>query len=268
MGMRRWTFAQFFSLVLVFIYFSSLSANAAIARNLREGDTGAEVQELQKILNRDPDTRVAAIGPGSPGNETLYFGVRTKAAVMKLQQKYAAKILTPAGLTAPTGFVGIYTRALLENLDLGGVSLVPPPPTVLPPEPQKPTILSTTPTVITRVSQEITITGSNFSSTGNTVLASSEPANAFINIPSADGKTINFTFYFSAGDSLKKEMSEAAAAASLSYAAIAEAISGNIKLSVNGAKVTRVPVRIAVKNANGESAVQTLFVDMPSLLQN
>ena len=85
-------------------------------RDLKTGATGADVMTLQKFLNSNADTRVAATGAGSAGMETQTFGPATAAAVSKFQVMHRADILTPAGLTNPTGFFGPSTRAKANAL--------------------------------------------------------------------------------------------------------------------------------------------------------
>jgi len=85
--------------------------------NLTMGSTGADVMNLQKVLNSDVSTQVAASGVGSAGNESSYFGGLTKAAVIKFQNKY--------GITPAVGYVGPITRAKLNSM--GGVVVVVPP---------------------------------------------------------------------------------------------------------------------------------------------
>lgn len=73
--------------------------------NLKQGDKGDDVMKLQETLNEDTETQVASTGPGSPGNETSYFGSLTKAAVMKYQTLHGIKA---------DGIVGPATRAALN----------------------------------------------------------------------------------------------------------------------------------------------------------
>src|SRR3989344_2474538 len=117
-------------------------AEAALYRTLQEGDSGEDVFLLQKILNSDSVTRIATVGPGSPGAETAYFGSLTKAAVARFQEKYAGSILWPVGLKVGTGYVGPKTMEKLNQLALGAgmlaepaasrpvVSIPPPPPPI------------------------------------------------------------------------------------------------------------------------------------------
>ncbi len=91
-----------------------------------QGAQGEAVRYLQKVLNLDPETRVAQSGPGSPGNETNLFGPATQSALLRFQQKYEAEVLRPAGLTRASGFMGELTRAKLNDVLRNGVVLKEP----------------------------------------------------------------------------------------------------------------------------------------------
>lgn len=93
---------------------ATLAAANYFPRNLERGDDGRDVYNLQVVLNRGTSTKVAADGPGSPGQETQHFGFATEDAVKRFQQAHAATTLAPAGLDAPTGFVGPLTRKALS----------------------------------------------------------------------------------------------------------------------------------------------------------
>lgn len=92
------------------------------SKNLTVGSTGADVMNLQKVLNGDADTQVAASGAGSPGKETSTFGPATKAAVIKYQKK--------RGISPASGYVGPLTRTSLNGgstTTTGGTTTTPAP---------------------------------------------------------------------------------------------------------------------------------------------
>jgi hypothetical protein len=82
----------------------------AFGRNLTVGSVGADVVELQKILNAE-GFLIAESGPGAPGNESTYFGVKTKLALMKYQNFYRSDI----GITTGTGYFGPATIKFINK---------------------------------------------------------------------------------------------------------------------------------------------------------
>jgi len=99
------------AVALVLVFAGAMSAQAAtytFSTNLRLGSTGADVANLQRVLNSSADTMVSASGAGAPGSETTYFGAKTRAAVIKFQIKNS---IVPA-----VGFVGPITRAALNSV--------------------------------------------------------------------------------------------------------------------------------------------------------
>ncbi|OGM99094.1 MAG: hypothetical protein A3I24_01670 [Candidatus Harrisonbacteria bacterium RIFCSPLOWO2_02_FULL_41_13b] len=115
-----------FSLLFLEIAFLFNVVNAQIrpeisvfSRNLAIGIKGEDVRWLQRFLNSNPETRVAETGVGSFGQETDYFGVLTRKAVIQFQNKHKNDVLIPVGLLGGTGFVGPRTIAKLNKLFFG-----------------------------------------------------------------------------------------------------------------------------------------------------
>jgi hypothetical protein len=80
-------------------------------KNHQMGDTGGEVMWIQQFLNKNGH-QVAATGAGSPGNESSYFGAKTRAAIAAWQ---AASGITPAA-----GYWGPITRAKANSMCVPG----------------------------------------------------------------------------------------------------------------------------------------------------
>jgi peptidoglycan hydrolase-like protein with peptidoglycan-binding domain len=170
------------------ISFGSNQAQAyTFSRNLKLGDQGEDVRQLQIILNQDQATTVTLSGAGS-------------------KAKYQAEVLIPAGLTVPSGFVGALTRAKMASLSgisgLGtiltgsgsGSSAVASKSPTVPASTQaaqakKPLITAISPTKAP-AGTIITITGEGFLPTGNTVYTGYDRQT----VTSSDGKTITFIF--------------------------------------------------------------------------
>lgn len=87
------------------------------SRTLGEGSRGEDVRYLQILLNENRKTEVAPAGQlGGKGNETVFFGERTKQAVIAFQNTYKTDVLIPARLSAGNGRVGPLTRNKLNSL--------------------------------------------------------------------------------------------------------------------------------------------------------
>lgn len=85
------------------------------SHNLTVGMTDTDVVFLQDILKYEDFMKSFVDPNGKILPSTAYFGQATLAGVKKLQTKYASQILTPAGLTVPTGAVMQFTRAFLNS---------------------------------------------------------------------------------------------------------------------------------------------------------
>ena len=99
---------------------AALQARCTFSRYLSIGLKGEDVKCLQKFLNSTGFT-VSLAGPGSPNNETLYFGLLTRQAVIAWQNANASVILAPLGLTSGTGYWGLssisyYKTRRINNL--------------------------------------------------------------------------------------------------------------------------------------------------------
>lgn len=79
----------------------------SFTRDLQLGDTGSDVKALQQYLNTHGYT-VATTGPGSPGNETDFFGSLTRASVIRFQK---ANNIYPS-----LGYFGPLTRGVILSL--------------------------------------------------------------------------------------------------------------------------------------------------------
>ncbi|MBP9715443.1 MAG: peptidoglycan-binding protein, partial [Candidatus Pacebacteria bacterium] len=101
-------------LVVVGLVVAGSTASAAYMHTtlLKMGQSSSQVMSLQQTLNAG-GFLVSTTGAGSPGMESMYFGAKTKAAVMAFQ---AAKGLSVDGV------VGAQSGAALAAMTGGSVS--------------------------------------------------------------------------------------------------------------------------------------------------
>lgn len=85
------------------------------SKALSSGANTADVRQLQKFLN-SRGYIVAKTGPGSPGNETTYFGALTKNALIRFQLANKKEILDSQGIKSPTGVLGAYTVKVINRM--------------------------------------------------------------------------------------------------------------------------------------------------------
>lgn len=252
---------------VILLLLTSTNVNAGVFRTLRQGSVGSDVRELQILLNKDPETTVALSGAGSPGRETSSFGSLTRQAVIKFQTKYASDVLYPAGISFPTGIVGQMTRAKLNSLYPSSGSNTSQGGSLPAINTNPPRIDSILPSIVSADSQNITISGSNFTPNGNSIVIASDSDRPIGSFSSIDGKTITIPFTHSVVEKVRSQLS--VYKNSSNYQEILSSFISNLtgeNISVeNGTTYLR--AIILVRNSGGDSNSVTILVDIKSLLQ-
>lgn len=253
-----------------------------ITKNLFQGIKDSEVIILQKFLNSYPDTVVSSDGSGSLGNETDYFGIKTKEAVIKFQNKYASEVLAPAGLITGTGYVGSFTRQKINSILSTAVSNPSVTKTTVTTIPlsinistttSATTTLTTTPK-ITKISpsilndgDELTIYGSGFTDK-NTVYLSIEQPNKYQNIKSTNnGTVIKLNINTTAGSVLMTSLNNAfsSVTGTLKDQVISNLFTGfrrDNNQTETGERTMLVTTTIRVDNENGKSNEMTESINI------
>ncbi len=91
---------------------TSVQQSYIAGRDLSYGMTGEDVRLLQRLLNANGFV-LAADGPGSSGNETEYFGSRTRAALSAYQTQH--------GISPTRGYFGSRTRKQMMDTNITGI---------------------------------------------------------------------------------------------------------------------------------------------------
>ena len=85
---------------------TNIPSKAYFLRDLQLHDTGEDVRQLQMFLN-ESGFLLAEEGPGSPGQETGYFGLATWGMLARFQEAH--------GIEPPAGFFGPLTRGYITS---------------------------------------------------------------------------------------------------------------------------------------------------------
>ncbi|MGB9115097.1 peptidoglycan-binding protein [Bradyrhizobium sp.] len=93
---------------------SANAASSAFLKNHQLYDRGEDIRSLQQFFNTH-DFIVAHSGPGSPGNETSFFGLATFQALNAFQSAH--------GLPS-TGYFGPLTRAVINSGDVASSTVI------------------------------------------------------------------------------------------------------------------------------------------------
>jgi peptidoglycan hydrolase-like protein with peptidoglycan-binding domain len=91
----------------------SPDSSQVITKKLVSGVTDPQVKKLQELLNQ-LGYRLSGAGPGSPGEETDFFGAKTRSAVQRFQCDNDI-VCSGSRYTTGYGLVGDSTRTLLNH---------------------------------------------------------------------------------------------------------------------------------------------------------
>ncbi len=91
------------------------STSTTLTRNVWRGMRGNDVKKLQQLFNSIQEFKLAESGPGSPGNETSYYGFLLESAVQNFQCKYGIACSGSANSNG-YGVVGPQTRVKIQGV--------------------------------------------------------------------------------------------------------------------------------------------------------
>ncbi len=143
-------------------------------------------------------------------------------------------------------------------MPLATLPIIPTIPIVSPPH-----IDAISPDIITTNPYKITISGSGFTPTGNTVLIPSERRDGFTELSSVDGKTINVTTPISFVEKLKNDPFFTDSA---NIDLFVDNMNGSTVSTINGIKC--IEITVSVENIKGTSNEVSVCVDLKSIMKN